>query len=143
MARTHEIKFSKTQVDTDLTYLVHRPASWLNSLKLGARTWQNAAKFFPPRPRAVPNMGFPYLTVVDNKANYVFTSGAEIDHFVEVFSQKILPTSRQLAEKHGVLTVNRTWLSRVKKAKFSSRLSLVSYLQNNDQEFRRLVASLT
>jgi hypothetical protein len=68
----------------------------------------------PPAPLAVPHKGFPLLHVEFEKHELLFSSIAQLEHYIEVLSQKALPTSRQLSEASSLKTgPNQHWLSRL------------------------------
>jgi hypothetical protein len=88
--------------------------------------------FTPPAPLAVPHRGFPVLHVEFEKYELLFSSVAQLDHYIEVLSQTALPTSRQLAEASGRKTgPNQHWLSRLPGELKSrrNRQSLVKVLE--------------
>lgn len=94
--------------------------------------------FSPPKPFPIAGKGYPYLEVTYNKFHIWFTSTFEIDHFSEVYSQKVLPSARDLAAKHDDTYVNRIWISRLPKLNLKKRLQIVDYISKIDVEFRRI-----
>jgi hypothetical protein len=87
--------------------------------------------FAPPAPLAVPHKGFPVLHVEFEKYELLFSSVAQLEHYIEVLSQTVLPTSRCLSEASGLKTgPNQHWLSRLPGELKSpkSRQSLVKVL---------------
>lgn len=70
--------------------------------------------FAPPAPQSVPHKGYPVLHVEFERWDLIFSSMAQLDHYIDVLSQTILPTSRQLSEASGLTTgPNQHWLSRM------------------------------
>jgi hypothetical protein len=70
--------------------------------------------FMPPAPNPLPHKGFVYLHVAFGSHVLLFSSAAQLDHYIEVLSKTALPTSRQLSEASGRLNgPNQHWLSRL------------------------------
>lgn len=70
--------------------------------------------FNPPAPSAVPHKGFAVLHVEFEKYELLFSSAAQIEHYIDVLSQTALPTSRQLSIASGLQAgPNQHWLSRL------------------------------
>ena len=76
-----------------------------------------ATTFDPPAPLRIPHKGFCFLRVELGEDEFVFSSPAQLNHFVEVLAKKPLPTSRQLSAARGTgAGPNGHWLSRLPKA---------------------------
>ncbi len=74
----------------------------------------------PPAPEPIPHKGYAFLHVEVEGVDLQFSAPAQLDHFIEVLSQKPLPTSRQLSFKRGLpVGPNSHWLSRL-PAKFKA-----------------------
>ena len=87
-----------------LAYWVHTPAS-------GSTT-----EFDPPAPHRIPHKGYCFLRVELGEYEFVFSSPAQLDHFVDVLAKKPLPTARQLSAARGTgAGPNGHWLSRLPK----------------------------
>lgn len=87
--------------------------------------------FAPLAPLAVPHKGFAMLHVEFEAFELLFSSAAQLEHYIEVLSKTALPTSRQLSEASGLKTgPNQHWLSRLPAELKSprSRPSLVKAL---------------
>ncbi len=125
---------------TALTWCVHRPVAWPEGTAPGARTWQKALRFVPPRPGPVSGNGYAVLEVTDRADLYRFTSGAEIDEFVRVMGNRVLPNAEALAAHYGMSLKNQIWISRVPKRDYPRRAALVGFLRRNEAPFRRLIA---
>lgn len=70
--------------------------------------------YAPPAPLPVPHKGFPVLHVQFEKYELLFSSMAQLEHYIEILSQAALPTSRRLAEATGLRSgPNQHWLSRL------------------------------
>lgn len=70
--------------------------------------------FVPPAPPAVPHKGFAMLHVEFEAFDLVFSSLAQIEHYIQVLSKSALPTSRQLSELRGHnVGPSQHWLSRL------------------------------
>ncbi|KQZ30487.1 hypothetical protein [Duganella sp. Root1480D1] len=83
-------------------FLVHVPAEGV----LGV--------FVPAAPIAVPHKGFAMLHVEFEAFDLLFSSSAQIDHYIDVLSKTVLPTSRHLTEARASnVGPNQHWLSRL------------------------------
>jgi hypothetical protein len=72
--------------------------------------------FDPPAPTRIPHKGFCFLRVELGEDEFVFSSPAQLSHFIEVLARKPLPTSRQLSAARGTgVGPNGHWLSRLPK----------------------------
>ncbi len=70
--------------------------------------------FAPPAPLAIPHKGYPVLQVEFEDCDLLFSSTAQLDHYIDVLSRTALPTSRQLSNASGLKTgPNQHWLSRL------------------------------
>lgn len=70
--------------------------------------------FAPSAPLAVPHKGFAMLHVAFEKYELLFSSSAQLEHYIEVLSKIALPTSRQLCAASGLTAgPNQHWLSRL------------------------------
>lgn len=88
--------------------------------------------FEPPAPEPVLHRGYVFLRVEFDEHELVFSSPAQLEHFVEVLSTRPLPTSRQLSSRRGLpVGPNGHWLSRLPAALKSPRKrdKLVQVLQ--------------
>lgn len=122
--------------------LVHRPEHWPESVPKKLRNWNNADAYTPPLPRAVPTQGYPCWLVDNDGFQFSFFSSVQIDHFLDVYTRKILPTSRQLGQQMNSGQVNQIWLSRVPKPKWEKRLKLADYISAKRDPFDDLIATL-
>jgi hypothetical protein len=88
--------------------------------------------FAPPAPLPVPHKGFATLHVEFEAYDLLFSSSAQLEHYIEILSKSPLPTSRQLSAARGLTTAgpNQHWLSRLPATLKSprSRQSLVKAL---------------
>ena len=70
--------------------------------------------FVPPAPNPLPHKGYWYLHVAFGEHVLLFSSAAQLEHYIDVLSRTALPTSRQLSEASGRLNgPNQHWLSRL------------------------------
>jgi hypothetical protein len=70
--------------------------------------------FMPPAPVEVPHEGYAILHVEFGTYDLVFSSRAQIDHYIDVLSKKLLPTTRQLSAVRATgAGPNQHWLSRL------------------------------
>lgn len=71
-------------------------------------------KLTPPAPNPVPHKGYWWLHVEFGEHVLVFSSAAQLEHYIDVLSKTALPTSRQLSVASGRLNgPNQHWLSRL------------------------------
>ena len=138
MARRADILYRPELFATRLTFMVHRP----RSASGGRCQWFEAVAHDPPRPRPARPGQRAVWRVEDGGAEYVFTSAAELDHFIDIWGRRLLPTPRQLAQARGMAAVNGVWLSRMAKPRWPRRLALLRWIARNDAPFRRLRAEL-
>lgn len=97
-------------------FLSHEPdwrnaplAFWVHVPLAGA-----LGEYVPPAPVAVLHKGFVFLNVEAGETTLLFSSLAQLDHFIDVMQTKPLPTSRQLSIQRGQPTgPNSHWLSRL------------------------------
>ena len=90
-------------------------------------------EYDPPAPEPVPHHGFRFLRFEFGEYELVFSTPAQLEHFITVMNKKPLPTSRQLSSKRGVAVgPNSHWLSRL-PAELKSpamRVKLVKHLRS-------------
>lgn len=100
-------------------------------------SYYSCKKFEPPFPAKVFGKGFPYLTIKTEGTSFVFASLAELDHCIDVLSQKNMPTTRMLSEKRDENSgPNKHWLSRfpAKYKSWNKREKLVKAFQKSKKE---------
>ena len=116
---------------TPISYWVHK--------QLGDDAWTRSKEFDPPLPPAIPGKGFPYLIVDAFGVDLVFASPLEVEHVLEVFSQKNMPSSLQLSRKRGSgYGPNNHWLSRLPATlkPWSKRQKLIPLLERALDDLR-------
>jgi hypothetical protein len=94
---------------------------------------ESPALFDPPAPTQVPHSGFKFLRFEFDKYELVFSTPAQLEHFIAVMAKKPLPTSRQLSSKRGLAVgPNGHWLSRLPAELKSpkTRFILVQHLRS-------------
>lgn len=70
--------------------------------------------FEPPAPTEVPHKGYAMLHVEFQSFMLVFSSGAQLEHYIEILARKLLPTARQLSvQRTNQAGPNGHWLSRL------------------------------
>lgn len=70
--------------------------------------------FTPPAPLAIPHKGYPVLHVEFEDCELLFSSTAQLEHYIDVLSRTALPTSRHISKASGLKTgPNQHWLSRL------------------------------
>jgi len=143
MAFANEILFDLDRSwNNNIEHLVHKPKVWPDEIPKAHRYWGNAVEYDPPLPRAVPGKGFPVWAVNTGEFTVYFGSSRQVDHFADVWSRKILPTTRQLGEQFGTGQVSQIWLGRFPKPKWEKRLELTDYVAKHRALFDDLVATL-
>lgn len=70
--------------------------------------------FEPAAPTEVPHKGYALLHVELQSFTLVFSSGAQLKHYIEILARKLLPTTRQLSvQRTNHAGPNGHWLSRL------------------------------
>jgi hypothetical protein len=88
-------------------------AYWVH-LEQDGLSFSDARTYEPPAPAHVSRKGYPVLCIEFGKTVLRFSSGAQIDEFIEIMSRKPLPPSSRLARLRGAGTgPNTHWLSRL------------------------------
>ncbi len=103
--------------------------------------WCYASKFEPELPKAIPCKGYPFLIVNALGIELEFASVAEVEHFLEVFGQKNLPTTRQLSRRRtDGYGPNRHWLSRLPSGikPWSKRERIIAIVESALNEFKEI-----
>jgi hypothetical protein len=129
------VEFNKEYSETPISYWVHR--------ELDGEYWRDASKYLPPLPSAIPSKGFPFLIIETQGIELQFASVPEIEHFLEVISQKNMPTTNQLARERGLTYgANRHWLSRLpaKLKPWNKREKLIPFIQKGIFELSAVYA---
>ena len=102
MTPKHHFTFEKDWRFAPVAFWVHIPVP------------NTEREFAPPAPAPIPHKGYAFLHVEVDGVDLQFSAPAQLDHFIEVLSQKPLPTSRQLSSKRGLAVgPNGHWLSRL------------------------------
>lgn len=90
------------------------PISFWVHKHMGEDAWCHATKFDPPLPKAIPCKGFPFLVINALGTELEFSSVLEAEHFLDVISQKNMPTTGQLSRQRcDTYGPNTHWLSRL------------------------------
>lgn len=92
----------------------------------------NEGEYTPPAPKPIPGRGYAILQVPFGTHVLEFCSAAHLQHYIDVLSQKLLPTTTQLSEQRGSgAGPNGYWLSRLpaELKPYSKRLLLVKKLK--------------
>lgn len=117
----------------------HSPMAYWVHVESGELPWFDAEEFDPPAPSRVPGKGYPILYVEIDGFTFTFGSEAELDHCVEVLSQKLLPSSSGLTRMRGDdrYGPNRHWISRLpaKVKAWKYREPAIQYLLKARVEF--------
>jgi len=121
MKAVFHFSFQQRWLHAPLAYWVHVPVQ------------HHPDHWEPPAPPQVPHKGYVFLHVVFEKHELVFSSPAQLDHFIRILSTQPLPTSRHLSSLRGqTVGQNGHWLSRL-PAELKSpreRQSVVDVLMN-------------
>lgn len=152
MAKSHSIKYSQVPPQSSISDLIHTRLSNIIQPPYDPQNTSRAERaridreikdslygyFNPPKPFPIVGKGYPYLDVVYEKLHVWFTSTEEIDHFIDVYSQKVLPSARALAARYDKSNVNKVWISRVPKLKYPKRLEIAAYVSGCCAGFRKI-----
>ena len=129
------IEYRSKYTQTPLSFWVHR--------NVDHEVWCYASKFEPELPKAIPCKGYPFLIVNALGIELEFASVAEVEHFLEVFSQKNLPTTRRLSrQRTDSYGPNRHWLSRLPSSikPWSKRERIIAVVKSALTEFKAACA---
>jgi hypothetical protein len=85
------IDYSESFSSSPLSFWVHKPVD--------SEIWNDATKFEPSMPSKVMGKGFPEFKIEHKGHILEFSSIDEIEHCIDVLSNKVLPTTNELA--HG------------------------------------------
>lgn len=100
------IEYRDKYTPTPMSFWVHR--------HLDQEVWIYSEEFEPSLPKPIPCKGYPMLIVNALGIELVFASIEEAEHFLNVISQKNMPTSQQLARQRiDNYGPNTHWLSRL------------------------------
>jgi hypothetical protein len=123
------LEFKEEYSETPVSYWAHK--------EIEEGYWQDSLKHNPPLPIAIPCKGFPVLIVETQGIELEFASVPEMEHFLEVISQKNMPTTNQLARARGLTGgANRHWLSRLpaKLKPWNKREKLIPFIKKGISE---------
>ncbi len=112
---------------------------WVH-VEVDGKHWLDAREFVPPLPLPVAGRGYAGFFVELDGFTFYFASLAELDHCVEILSQRVLPTSRRLSEIRGTgYGPNNHWLSRLPKGtkNWKYRQKAVKYLSEARADFEK------
>lgn len=127
------IEYRPTYSETPLSFWVHR--------NVDHEVWRYAKKFEPELPKAIPGKGYPLLIVNALGIELEFASVAEVGHFLDVFGQKNLPTTKQLSKQRiNNYGPNSHWLSRLPAGikSWSKRERMIPIVESALNEFRKV-----
>lgn len=121
------VEYVQEYCPSPVSVVVHRP--------LDCEYWSGATKFDPPLPEPEIGKGYRIYKVEVKGCELSFSSMEELEHCIEVLSQKNLPTTRSLTERSwlGKGSQHLHWLSKLPGA-------LKSYKER--QEIVRLLGHL-
>ncbi|BBM84662.1 hypothetical protein [Candidatus Uabimicrobium amorphum] len=117
------------------------PLSFWVHKNLDGEAWIYATKFEPELPPPVPGKGYPMLIVSVLGMEIFFSSVEEIEHFLDVFQQKNMPTSLKLSKLRSENSgPNQHWLSRFPShlKSWSKRQKIIPVVQQGLQKFKDL-----
>lgn len=121
--KKHWITYSNTWKDSPLAYWVHIPEE--------GEFYDEGRSYLPKAPNKEVE-GFPIHNFECDGFIFEFSSSAQIEHFLDVISKKVMPTSIELSKKRkSSLGPNRHWLSRLpgKTKSFKFRKKLSNYIK--------------
>ena len=117
------ITYSDTWKNSPLAFWVHIP--------LGGEFYEDSTIFNPAAPQKELE-GYPIYNFELDGFIFEFSSKEQIEHFIEILTQRVMPTSRALSEKRGAeVGPNSHWLSRLpaKTKSYRYREKLVKYIK--------------
>lgn len=123
------ITYSDSWKSSPLAFWVHVPIS--------GEFYDETAEFQPEAPKKKLE-GYAIYNFELDGFTFEFSSKEQILHFIEVLSQKVMPTSKQLSAKRGPkLGPNRHWLSRLpaKTKSYKYREKLVRFIKSELNNF--------
>ena len=129
--KRHWIEYTEKWSPGPMSYWVH--------IEVGDEAWYEATEFDPPLPRAVPGRGYPRYFVECDGFTFHFASLDEIRACIEMFSRKVLPTTRDLTAQRGGTGPGAHWLSKLPAnvTSWRYRECAVAYLRKALGEFER------
>lgn len=150
--KKRKITYTKDFLSSPATYWVHFEQEAFDGFK--------DTQFKPPIPSPIKGLGYARFWVEYHDLKLVFASLAELQHTIEILSQKNLPTTTSLSKKRNAQSPkmvsfnpernqwtvgpNKHWLSRLpsecKSWKF--RQGLVDYLRISLKEFIKKTAQV-
>ena len=104
-------------------------AFWVHK-EVDKKPWYVAEKFDPPAPKKHGSLGYVKLHIEFNGFKFIFTSQEQLNEFIEILGQKLLPTTIELSKKRSATAgPNGHWLSRMppKSKSWKYREKLVEY----------------
>ena len=127
------IEYFEEYRPSPLSFWVHR--------HLDNELWSLASKFDPGLPKAIPLKGFAVLFVDAFGTELRFSSIEEVEYFLEVISQKNMPTALQLTKQRNArYGPNGHWLSRrpSKLKSWSKRQKMIPVIESALEQFKAI-----
>ena len=87
------VEYYKERVTSPLSFWVHKAVD--------SQAWLDAKKYDPPMPKPTVGKGYPKYQIEYRGHILFFISKEEITHCIDILSQKVLPTTRALANDAG------------------------------------------
>lgn len=128
-----KIVFREKYIPGPMSFWVHKNPD--------SEIWDYSTEFSPELPKPVPLKGYPELEIYFSKIKLRFTSINEAEHFLEVITQKNMPTSSQLSRQRGEgYGPNSHWLSRLpsKIKPWAKRKKIIPVLKEGIYEFKKI-----
>lgn len=104
-------------------------AYWVH-IETDSKPWYLSQEFEPPAPKRLRGLGFAKLTIEFGGYSFIFTSEEQLNEFIEIMGNKLLPSSMELSNKrNGSQGANSHWISRLpgKIKPWKYREKLVEY----------------
>ncbi|MCF6221839.1 MAG: hypothetical protein L3J65_12070 [Robiginitomaculum sp.] len=120
-----------------LSYWVHIPLDASKNIYCAELDWMD---FKPPFLRRIPVKGYPYLIIRVTGFNIEFASLVEVQHCLDILSQKNMPTTMALSKKRATgVGPNGHWLSRwpANLKSWSKRQKIVAALERTKTEMMK------
>lgn len=119
----------KSWIDYTEDWMVSPMAFWVHK-QVDNKPWYKSEKFNPPAPKKYGSLGYAQLHIEFNGFEFIFTSHEQLNEFIDILGQKLLPTTIELSKRRDTSSgPNSHWLSRLppKSKSWKYREKLVEY----------------
>jgi len=88
------LEYTEKYEESPLSFWVHKP--------IDADIWKDANKFDPPLPNKIIGKGYKIYKIEYKGCEFCYSSLEEIEHCISVLGNKVLKTTRELANNSWV-----------------------------------------